>query len=166
MKYLITTPRLRLRQMELSDAPAMFDLNSDPEVIRYTGDVAFDDLEGAVKVIYYVQAQYAANGMGRLTVEIIETGEFIGWCGLKFFPETGEVDLGYRWSRRFWGKGYGTEAAEACLLYGFDVLGITKIKAKAMPENIGSLRILEKTGFVQVGVEEENGVVWWVFYCL
>lgn len=163
MHYLIHTARLRLREMEESDAPLMFELNRDPEVLRYTGDASFSNLAEALEIVRYVRAQYATQGMGRWAVELVSTGEVIGWCGLKKWPDSGMVDLGYRLFRRFWGAGYATEAAMACVRYGFDTLGLPEITGRVVPANVASVRVLEKLGFARTGEAWEHGEHIWIF---
>jgi RimJ/RimL family protein N-acetyltransferase len=86
-------------------------------------------------------------------VEEKTQGEIIGWCGLKLHRDTNETDLGYRFFRKFWNKGYGYEAGMATLKYGFNKLGLTRIYAEARKENIASWRIMEKCGmkFLRTG---------------
>lgn len=144
---LIETPRLAMRRMVLDDAPHMFELNNDPEVIKYTGDPPFADLAATVAFVISYHP-YRATGMGRWTVLDKATGEYLGWCGLKYLPELDEVDLGYRFHRRHWGKGYATESAQACMQYGFETLGLQRIIGRAMKENLASIRVLEKVGMV------------------
>lgn len=163
MPYLIHTPRLRLREMVETDAPVLLELNSYPEVVRYTGDGPLFTVEKALEVVQSVQAQYAAHGMGRLMVERTDSGEVLGWCGLKKLVDRDEVDLGYRFFPRYWGEGYATESGAACLVYGFESLGLDRIMARAMPDNGGSVRVLEKLGFVRCGEELERGDLLWVF---
>jgi RimJ/RimL family protein N-acetyltransferase len=57
-----------------------------------------------------------------------------------------EVDLGYRFLPQYWGRGLATEASVVCLAYGFDVLGLERIIGITMPENLASMRVLEKVG--------------------
>ncbi len=147
MKYLIETPRLRLREMEETDAPFMHYLNSDPEVLRFIGDAPYDPA-AALDIVRYVRAQYAEYGIGRWLIEFSATGQTLGWCGLKMLNDAGEVDLGYRFPRHFWGLGFGFEAAEACVRYGFEHLRLKRLTARAMPENLGSMRILEKSSLL------------------
>jgi [ribosomal protein S5]-alanine N-acetyltransferase len=163
MEYLITTPRLQLRKHVLSDAPYMLELNRDPEVIRYTGDTALEDIAAAEAVVHYVQSQYEQYGMGRWVVELRETGEILGWCGLKMHPDEGVVDIGYRFYQRYWRKGYAFEAAAACFKYGVDVLHLTKMIGRSVGENTASVRILEKLGFQYVRDETDNGIVFRLF---
>ncbi len=145
MNFILKTPRLILREFDISDAENLFLLNGDPDVIRYTGDVAFKNLEEA-KALIENYVPYKRDGYGRWTVLLKENNEFIGWCGLRFIEDTKQIDLGYRFMKKYWNKGYGTEAAQACLNYGFEKLGMKEIMARANKENIGSIKIMEKIG--------------------
>lgn len=140
------TPRLLLRKKVVEDAPFFFELNSDPLVIQYTGDDAFENLKAAEDIVKFVIAQYEKNGYGRWLVANKETGEPLGWCGLKFHDDTQETDLGYRFMQKYWGKGYATEASLACIDYGFKVLKLDRIYGQAMKENIASINVLKKVG--------------------
>jgi [ribosomal protein S5]-alanine N-acetyltransferase len=141
------TPRLVIREMTPEDAERVFDLNSDPEVIRYTGDPPFKSVDEARSFLESYD-HYRLYGFGRWAVELKDDGAFIGWCGLKYSPEIDENDLGYRLMKRYWGQGFATEAARACLDLGFSRFSMQVIVGRTMPENIGSNRILEKLGMV------------------
>jgi RimJ/RimL family protein N-acetyltransferase len=80
-----------------------------------------------------------------------ETGELVGDCSLHFDDGFGEWELSYGFRRDRWGRGYATEAAGACVRYGFDELGLTKIVADVDLANVASARVLEKCGFERVG---------------
>ncbi len=140
------TERLFFREFTELDVHLFVDLNSNPEVVKYTGDVALNNEEEAMVILCYVLNQYQENGYGRLAVFEKESKEFIGYCGLKFHPEEGETDIGYRLKKKFWGKGYATEASRACLKMGFNTFNLERIVAHAMSENIDSIRVLEKLG--------------------
>lgn len=142
---ILETERLYLREMTPEDAESAYLLNLDPEVIRYTGDNPFESVEDA-KTFLEKYTHYRQYGFGRWAVILKETGEYLGWCGLKYTPELDEFDIGYRFMQKFWGFGYATEAAEACMQYGFEKLGIPVIVGRAMPENTASVRVLEKIG--------------------
>lgn len=143
---IMTTERLRLRRFLSGDGAAMYDLNSDPEVLRYTGDLPFADLaEAEAFVISY--DQYVRYGLGRWVVTDKTSGDFLGWCGLKYSPELDETDLGFRFFRREWNKGYATESARACIEYAFGRLGLHRLVGRAMQDNSASIRVLEKAGF-------------------
>lgn len=143
---MLETERLIIRPAKIEDAQNLFILNSDPEVVRYTGDVAFNNLLEAQNLIRErMTVQFDKYKMTRFMV-FHKDGTYLGWCGLKYFPETNEVDLGYRFMKKFWGKGYATESSKACLQYGFETLKLPRIIAKAMPENIGSIKVMQKLG--------------------
>ena len=145
MAVTLETSRLILKQFCEEDAPYLFELNSDPDVTRYVGEGAFSSLDEVYTFIRNY-GQYEKYKMGRLNMFDKQTGEFIGWCGLKFLEDSTQVDLGYRLLKRHWGKGYATEASIACLDYGFNTLNLQRIIGTAMQENTASIRIFEKLG--------------------
>lgn len=143
MKKILETPRLVLREFEWSDAIHLFELNADPEVVQYTGDPPFESIAEA-KTFLQNYTAYKETGYGRWAVIRSTDQVFLGWCGLKLHPEY--VDLGYRFFKKEWGKGYASEAAKACIKYGFEVLGLETIVGRVLPENTASVRVLEKMG--------------------
>jgi len=146
MDIVIETDRLLVRKFTEDDAPLLYDLNLDPEVIRYTHD-PLTDVEEARKVLEEViLPQYILYDHGRWAVHLRSGLEFIGWCGLKYLTESNEVDLGYRFKKNFWGNGYATEAARACIKYGFAMLNLGRIVGRALPANLASIKVLEKCG--------------------
>jgi ribosomal-protein-alanine N-acetyltransferase len=159
MSVIIETERLLLRTFTEDDASLIYELNLDPEVTRYTLD-PITDVAHAKKILNEViLPQYTLYGHGRWAVHLKTTLEFIGWCGLKFRPERNEIDLGYRFRKIFWGNGYATEAAYACLNYGFEKLNLSEIIGRALPENLGSIRVLEKCGMEYTGEEYIDGLL-------
>lgn len=145
-EIILETPRLLLRKKVVEDAPFFLELNSDPLVTQYTGDGAFENLIAAEDIVKYVIAQYEKNGYGRWLVAEKETGNPLGWCGLKFLDDTNETDLGYRFMQKYWGKGYATEASLACVDYGFKKLNLNRIIGRAMKINNASINVLKKVG--------------------
>ncbi len=162
MNIIIETERLLLRTFTVDDAPLIYELNLDPAVTRYTGDPVKDLHQAQLVLEQTILPQYALYNHGRWAVHVkpgidpIAIG-FIGWCGLKNRPERREIDLGYRFIKNAWGKGYATEAAFACLRYGFEKLNLQRVVGRAMPQNIGSIRVLEKCGMQYVGDEVVDG---------
>jgi len=157
MNIIIETERLILRTFTPDDAQYIYDLNFDPDVTQYTGD-PIRDIEHAKQVLEKtILPQYALYNHGRWAVLVKPDLEFIGWCGLKARPERNEIDLGYRFKKQAWGKGYATETAYACLKYGFEKLMIKRIVGRSMPQNIASLKVLEKCGMTYVCEEIVDG---------
>ena len=150
MAVIFTSERLLFREFTTRDVELVRELNSDPEVTRYVHDstISWEPVEIIKKVIV---PQYRLYNHGRWAVHLKDNMEFIGWCGLKRRPEYNYVDLGYRFMKRYWGHGYATEAATACLRYGIGVLKLTRIFAMAHLENSASWKVLEKSGMQYIG---------------
>src|SRR5437868_8443556 len=124
----IETERLLLREYLESDAEAFFHLNSDPEVIRFVPDPPLRDVEQAREILMaHPIADYRKYGFGRFALIIKSTGEQVGFAGLKYLTELGEVDIAFRLMRSHWGRGMATDAALASLRFGFADLGLKQI---------------------------------------
>jgi [ribosomal protein S5]-alanine N-acetyltransferase len=167
MNLILETERLILRPLKLSDAQELFELNKNPNVHKYLWQKPEEIIDESIKVIEYVQRQYAENNIGRYATILKETGEFIGWTGLKFVNDhiengnTNFYDYGYRLNEKFWNKGYATEASKAWLDYGFNTMKIDKINAYTHAENGASNHILQKVGMQFMKDYSDNkGVIW------
>lgn len=112
--------------------------------MRFTGDKAFKSIEESSQLILKYD-HYKQHGMGRWTVVAKHNHEVLGWCGLKKHDE-GFIDIGFRFFQQVWGNGYATEAAQACLDYGFNTLQLDEIIGRASQDNPRSIRVLEKLG--------------------
>ncbi|WP_445430497.1 GNAT family N-acetyltransferase [Chryseobacterium indoltheticum] len=145
MKTILKTNRLLLREFNISDAESFYELNLNPNVIKYTGNSAFIDINKA-KSFLENYSDYQKNGFGRWAVINKSTEEFLGWCGLKYDEDLNETDIGFRFFEHFWNKGFATESAKACIGYGFEKLNLKTIIGRAMKENIASIKVLEKIG--------------------
>lgn len=151
MDLILETPRLLLRQILPEDAPALFELDSNPNVHRYLGTKPVTSIDQVYGYIESIRGQYVKNGIGRFAVILKESGENIGWAGIKFItePENNRVDfydIGYRLQEKHWRKGYALEAAKAWLDYGFNGMKIPLMIATAHTGNVGSNVILQKIG--------------------
>ena len=165
MNLILETDRLILRQMLLSDAEALFEMDSNPKVHQYLWNKPLTDISEVNSYVKLVRAQYIQNNIGRFVVILKETNKLIGWAGLKYNTEmannkVGFYDIGYRLNEKFWGKGYASEASFAWLDYGFDVMKIKIMEAAAHKENIASNRILQKIGLKMTEQYMEVGVSW------
>lgn len=157
MNIILETERLFFSTFTVNDADLVFALNKDPDVVQFTGDM-IKDIEQAKEVLESsILPQYALYNHGRWAIHTKSNIEFIGWCGLKARPEIQEIDLGYRFIKSAWGKGFATEAAFASLKYGFEKLGLEKITGRAMPQNRASIRVMEKCGMQYIKDEFVDG---------
>jgi ribosomal-protein-alanine N-acetyltransferase len=142
---LITTARLRLRRYAPADLAALTRLLGDPGTMRHwpqplTANASRAWLERALTA-------YAVPGYGRCAVELHD-GTYIGDAGVVRGAVNGrdENDLGYIIDERFWGRGYGLEAAEACVSHARQH-GIGRIVANMAADNVASIRVAERLGF-------------------
>jgi ribosomal-protein-alanine N-acetyltransferase len=120
MNIVIETDRLVLREFTVNDAPLIYDLSFDPDVTRFTHDPVKDSDHAAEILERKIIPQYVLYNYGRWAVHIKATFApiaigFIGYCGLRYRAALNEVDLGYRFKKEVWGKGYATEAAYASI---------------------------------------------------
>ena len=146
-----------MRQFTIADTSLIFGLNSDAVVTRYTLD-AVKNMEQAHQILESsILPQYALYNHGRWAVLVKPDLEFIGWCGLK--RREAEVDLGYRFMQKAWGKGYATESAHASIQYGFNKLHMNEIVGRSLPGNLASIRVLEKCGMRYRGEEVVEGLL-------
>jgi len=147
MKVILETDRLLLREYVEGDAEAFYKLNSDPEVLRFVPDKPLLNVEQARQILVdHPIADYRKYRFGRGACILKSTGEQIGFAGLKYLEELGEVDVAYRLMRSYWRMGLATEAALASVRFGFADLDLKRIIGLVMPENTASVRVLEKTG--------------------
>ncbi len=144
MNIIVETDRLILREFSTIDATHLYELNTDPLVIKHTGDSPFNSIMDTQKFLNNY-TDYQKNGYGRWAVISKDSKEFLGWCGLKLNEEN-LVDIGFRFFRKEWNKGYATESAKASLEYGFITLDIPIIIGRASVDNKASIRVLEKLG--------------------
>lgn len=162
MKYIIETERLFLREVDSVDIDDLFEMDSDPEVHKYIENNPVKSKKQIEEVIQMLREQYKKNGIARWAVIDKQTDECIGWAGLKYFSEplnnhTDFYELGYRFKKKHWGKGYATESSAAVVKYGFENLGLDCIYAITHTENRNSMHVLKKLGFKLMGVFDYEG---------
>jgi RimJ/RimL family protein N-acetyltransferase len=145
---LLQTDRLLLRLMTEADAEQLIRLGQNPNVTHYLPDTPPATVEEAVRQLRTVIFPQYARRIGRWAVIRKDTGAFLGWCGLKYYADVNEYDLGYRYFEEHWGQGYATEAAQAVLQYGIEQLRGARIVGKATVGNVASRRVLEKIGLM------------------
>jgi ribosomal-protein-alanine N-acetyltransferase len=144
----LLTPRLELRAFRPDDLDALAAIYADPEVMRYIrGGVSEGPRsreQTATSMDAYAE-EWAQHGYGVWAVVNRADGLLLGVCGF-----VDRAEIGYIFGRASWGRGIATEAARACLWYGFERLGYEEIGAGAKRENVASLRVIEKLGMRHV----------------
>lgn len=172
MEIFLETERLILRQFTQADADNLLELNSDPDVVRFTPDanqpIDYIIIQNELlpKYIAYYE-KYAGYGVWAAIEK--SSQEFIGWFYFRpvvyasYFnsalANASDIELGYRLRKNAWGKGYATEGAKALVLKGFSQLGTQRVIAVALDVNLASRRVMEKVGlkFEKKVFYEENG---------
>ena len=162
MCIILETSRLALRQFTEDDADNLFNLNSDPEVMRYlTGGRPIPREEIRDQIIPFHLGVYdRLDRLGTWAAESTATGEFLGW--FHFRPGHGSdditnIELGYRLRRSSWNKGYATEGSRALVSMGFTDLGVERVFALTMTVNTASRHVLEKCGLTLVRTAPYEG---------
>ena len=145
------TDRLELRALTVDDAEAVLTFNSNPEVMRWTGEPPMTSLQQAQDLLASYP-DFDTVGYGRWGCVLKEEQKLIGFCGLKYLHDLDIVDVRYRLLPKYWGRGLATEAALATVQHGFDVLNLDQIIGLVLPQNAASIRVLEKIG---MRLEEE-----------
>lgn len=143
----LETERLILRPITEEDAEFILELLNDPSFIQNIGDRQVRTLDGAKTYISNTAiASYNKNGFGLLLVELKETGEAMGMCGLIRRNTLSDVDIGYAFLPRYWSKGYALESARAVKEKAQEAFGLKRLVAIVDPNNTSSIRLLEKLG--------------------
>jgi [ribosomal protein S5]-alanine N-acetyltransferase len=152
---ILETDRLQLRDMTMDDLDALHGIFSDAEMMRFYPEPF--DRATTKGWIENMQQRTKRDGIALWTMVLKETGEVIGDCGLVVQEVDGEreVEIGWHVRRDLWGRGYATEAARACLHYGYDDLDRTRFISIIAPGNIASRRVAEK-----IGMTVERETVW------
>ena len=144
----LETDRLALRRLSPGDAAFMLELLNDPSFLRNIGDRGVRTLDDARKYIETgPMASYERFGFGLYRMELKDTHEPIGICGLLKRETLQDVDVGFALLPRFWSKGYAKESVAAVLAYGRASLGLKRIVAITSPGNVASISLLAKFGF-------------------
>jgi RimJ/RimL family protein N-acetyltransferase len=149
----IETDRLLLRPETEADCDDIYRMNIDPDVMRFVGDGSILSLSRDEFLVWLRRslAERASDAYGLAAVVLKETNKYIGACWLKYDVFLEGVELGYRYMKNAWGKGYASEAGKAVLTAGFELPQLEKVFARAHPQNFGSIRVIEKLGFKLIG---------------
>lgn len=133
-------------------------MRAPEQVNRYLGGTKMQNAEAlSARMRFYLEC-HETFGFGMCVMGSKDTGELIGTSGLQPLEDTGEIEVGYNLSERFWRQGFGYECAMGWLRFGFEKCGLTRIVAVAYPENIGSWKIMEKCGMKYEKTELHYGI--------
>ncbi|MCB1033850.1 MAG: GNAT family N-acetyltransferase [Acidobacteria bacterium] len=149
--------RLYLRSLTAGDAPAIFSIFGDPEVMRYWSSPALTDLKAAKRLIQDIQELFESRELFQWGIARQETGEVLGTCTLfKLDWAHRRGEIGFAVGRSAWGLGLGAEAVDVLLRFCFETLDLHRLEADVDPDNERSLRLLERQGFRREGYLRER----------
>jgi ribosomal-protein-alanine N-acetyltransferase len=153
MQCVLETPRLCLRLWNSGDYSEFARLNADPVVMKYFPETL--TLEASNRLADKITSQLANKKYGLWATEIKNREPFAGFIGLDDAsfagPFTPCLEIGWRLKKEFWGKGYATEGAQACLAFAFETLGSKEVYSFTSQLNIASERVMEKIGMKKIG---------------
>ncbi len=160
MHIFLETERLVLRRFTEADVGNLFDLDGDPEVMRFLtgGKSTPRDLIENETLPRFLAYYERSERFGFWAAIEKSAGAFLGWFA--FHPPEGggsdEVELGYRLEKSSWGKGYATEGSRALIRKGFTELGVRRVFAQTMAVNTASRRVMEKAGLAYARTFHED----------
>lgn len=153
MDTILTTERLLLRKWSNDDIPTLIQMNQDKEVMKYF----LNTLNEEESLAFYnrVQNHFVTNGFGLYVVEDKFTNCFMGYTGFMIASFESSftpcVEIGWRFKKNYWGNGYATEAAKACLTYGFGALNFKSVFSFTSVLNHKSEAVMQRIGMEKIG---------------
>ena len=154
----LRTRRLVLGPLTADDASFLIELLNEPSVLHSIGDRGVRTEEDVERYLARgPHASYRQHGFGLYRVGLRESDEAIGICGLIRRPGLSDVDLGFAFLPRFWGRGYAFEAARRVVRHAREDHGLRRLVAITNPDNQGSIRVLERIGMRFEGMVRLTG---------
>lgn len=155
---ILETGRLILRMFEPGDLDETDLLFNDSEAQKYLVPQNKRTREELKSFIENRIKRWNEIGFGLWCVTEKNVGKMIGYCGFQYFDKTTDIEIVFGFLPQFWGKGFATESAAACIKFGFENLGFKKIYAATDPHNIASRCVLEKINMKFVSKETYYGI--------
>jgi [ribosomal protein S5]-alanine N-acetyltransferase len=145
-KYFLKSERLGFRWWTAEDLPLAQELWGDLEVTKFFGGPFSED---EIRMRFKRErARRMVHGFQYWVIELLESGEFVGVCGLRPYRPADEIiELGFHLRPKFWGRGLATEAARAAIAYAFEVYKPKSLAVGHHPDNLNSKKVVQKLGF-------------------
>lgn len=154
------TERLRVRQLNNADAPALYAIFSHPEVMRYWSSLPWTSIGQAEELVAAAQEGYADESWFQWGIERKDADGVIGTCTLFHWHRgSRRAEMGYALGRPFWGQGYMHEALSGLVSHAFSTLNLNRLEADIDSRNRASARTLERLGFMREGEMRERWIV-------
>lgn len=144
---LLKTDRLILRKICLDDAEDIFEIGSCQDVAQYVTWDVHKSMDDTRKYLASMEENPKKKQLYPWSIVCKENNKVIGGCGyMNWLPESSRAEVGYMISKKYWNKGYMTEALREVIKFGFEKMGLNRIEALCTPENTASAKVLEKVG--------------------
>jgi ribosomal-protein-alanine N-acetyltransferase len=147
----LETERLIIRPYTMEDVTGLYETLNDPEVLKYIPEdpISIQQANEAIKwLISNYKISIDANFKYSFPIISKDSNTYIGWCGIGYLDyDNSKTEIYYTLKSEYWGKGYATEAMKAIVDFTFNQLQIDELVAVVKPENIGSIKVIEKLGF-------------------
>lgn len=154
---ILENERLRLREMTMEDAEAIFAIRGDYEVTKYNIGAPYPTIERAQKLIAGMKEEYLAQSEIRWGITIKPYDEVIGMVGFNYWNrQDNRASVGFDLNRSYWRRGIMAEALRLIVIFGFEEMGLNRIEADASIHNAASINLMKSLGFVQEGVQREQ----------
>jgi RimJ/RimL family protein N-acetyltransferase len=150
----IETERMRMRPASAEDVEDLIALHEDPLVRGVFGSPTRAEIE---EWVGRAEDEWAERGQGRMTLLDREDGAFLGRSGLKWWPEFGEVEVGWVLAPAARGRGLATEAGRASLEWAFRDLDVPYVTAYISPTNSNSIAVAERLGMTSLREDTLHG---------
>jgi ribosomal-protein-alanine N-acetyltransferase len=153
----IDADRISLRWISNQDVDALYNIFSDPEVMRYWSTPPLPDRDAAVDLMNEIQEGFRQQTLLKWGIARRADDALIGTTTLYNLDFSNRrAEMGYALGREHWGQGYMAEALQALLAYCFEVLDLRRIEADVDPRNAPSIQTLERLGFQREGFLRER----------
>jgi len=153
----LNTQRLFLRQITQEDDNSLFEILSNEVTCEFLTHNAVNDIANIKRLITGMQRFFDEKQRIRWGIAQKQDNSLIGHCGFFDIDKSNCcAEISYCLKSGLWGQGIMTEALEAMLKFGFENYGLNRIVAKVMKGNVGSMKVLQKLGFVQEGLLRES----------
>ena len=148
----LITERLCLRPLTIDDAADIFEYASNPEIATYTVWYPHVTLQDSQIFVQSILDQYEKGEIAAYGIEKKKKKKVIGTCGfIEYDKNHYKAELAYALSPNYWGQGIATEAAKACIRYGFEILQLNRIEAGCHASNAQSERVMKRLGMQYEG---------------
>ena len=153
----LETDNLILRPLRLSDLDDLFEYAQDPEVYEFGMWRPYESREACADDLARLVEKYENGTLWWWAIVNKGDGKMIGRCELTdVVPHIGRADIGYALNKKYWGKGYATQAIRSVMRYGFADMKLNRIAATVLTENAASVHLLEKMGMTREGTLRQD----------